>query len=279
MVTVLIAGGGTGGHVFPMLAIGDAAKAMQSDVRVVYVGTPRGLEKHVLKDRGYELYLLNVAPLRGGGLSGFFRGIAQAAIAVPRACALVKRLSPAVVLSVGGYAGGPVSLAARLLNVPVTLLEPNSVLGLSNYLLGPFVERAYVAFPEPEKYFRHEVVRRYGVPLRSSFLPSPYVTKVEPISLLVLGGSQGAKALNEVLPQAIASGVALGLDLRVTHQTGRDGEAAVCERYDEPASPNGCAWSHSSTTWRPHWRRPTLSSDALGLPSCPSCAPWGAPRC
>ena len=233
MVTVLIAGGGTGGHVFPMIAVGDAVRAAAPDARVVYVGTARGIEVRVMRERGDSLELLHVLPLRGGGLSGFVRGAARAGSVLPEARRLVERLDARVALSLGGYAGGPVSLAARSLGVPVAILEPNSVLGLSNRLLSPIVDRAYVAFPETARALRPSTVRLFGVPLRRAFARAPYAPSEGKLRLLVLGGSQGALALNDVVPRAIARGRARGVDLDVVHQTGRDREDAVRSLYAE----------------------------------------------
>ncbi|MFT3771156.1 MAG: glycosyltransferase [Minicystis sp.] len=143
----------------------------------------------------------------------------------------MRRLRPDVALSAGGYAGGPIALAARLHGVPVALLEPNSVLGLSNRLLTPFAERAYVAFPEAERFLRPSTVRRLGVPLRRAFEPAEYTAKQGPMRILVLGGSQGAKGINEAVPRAIAAAVAKNADVVVTHQTGRDRDADVRALY------------------------------------------------
>lgn len=233
MVTVLIAGGGTGGHVFPMIAVGDAVRALDASARVVYCGTSRGIEARVIPAHGGELELLHVIPLRGGGVSGFVKGVTRAAGSLPEARAMVKRLRPDVVLSVGGYAAGPVSLAARFAGVPVTMLEPNSVLGLANRLLSPFAARAYVAFPEAERFLRPSVVRRSGVPLRRAFSPAPYAPKSGPLTALVLGGSQGSQALNSTVPRAIAAARRRGVGVSVVHQTGRDREAEVRALYAE----------------------------------------------
>ena len=234
MTTVLIAGGGTGGHVYPMLAVGDAVRALAPETRVVYVGTPRGIEGRVIGGPGGdELFLLDIAPLRGDGVRGFVKGAARAAGVLPAARDLVRRLRPDVALSAGGYAGGPIALSARLYGVPVALLEPNSVLGLSNRLLTPFAERAYVAFPEAERYLRPSTVRRLGVPLRRAFAPVAYVPTEGPMRVLVLGGSQGARGINEAVPRAVAEAVAAGADVTVTHQTGRDRDVDVRALYDE----------------------------------------------
>jgi UDP-N-acetylglucosamine--N-acetylmuramyl-(pentapeptide) pyrophosphoryl-undecaprenol N-acetylglucosamine transferase len=231
VTTILLAGGGTGGHVFPMLAVGDAIRAADPSSRVVYVGTARGLEARVVPEQGGELELLDILPLRGGGLSGFLKGAQHAAASIPAARDLVRRIGPSAVLSVGGYAGGPVSLAARTLGVAVTVLEPNSVMGLSNRLLAPFAVRAYTTFPEVDRYFRPSIVRRLGVPLRKAFAPSPYPDKRGELSILVLGGSQGAKALNETVPRALAL-VKDVPGLSVLHQAGREREPEARALYE-----------------------------------------------
>ena len=109
MAIILIAGGGTGGHVFPMIAVGQALLRQQRDVEVVYVGTGRGLEARVVPEHGGQLELLDVLPLRGRGFGGFVRGAWRALGVLPQARALVKRLAPDAVFSVGGYAAGPVT--------------------------------------------------------------------------------------------------------------------------------------------------------------------------
>lgn len=231
MATILIAGGGTGGHVFPMIAVGQALLRQHREVDVVYVGTGRGLEARVVQEHGGQLELLDVLPLRGRGLGGFIRGAWRALGVLPQARALVKRLAPDVVFSVGGYAAGPVTLAARSLGVPVTLLEPNSIPGFTNRLLRPLVQRAYVCFPETAAAFAADKVRVTGVPLRHVFAPAAYLAD-RPLRILVMGGSLGAQALNEALPQAIKNCVEAGQDVSVVHQTGRERDQPVRALYD-----------------------------------------------
>jgi UDP-N-acetylglucosamine--N-acetylmuramyl-(pentapeptide) pyrophosphoryl-undecaprenol N-acetylglucosamine transferase len=134
------------------------------------------------------------------------------------------------VLSVGGYAAGPASLAAWSLGVPLALLEPNSVIGLANRLLAPLARRAYVAFPEAERHFQHARILRAGVPLRPGFLPAPPRAPGERLRLLVLGGSQGAKALNDAVPRAVEK---LSGRVEVLHQSGSASETAVRALYAE----------------------------------------------
>lgn len=230
-MTVLIAGGGTGGHVYPMLAVGQAIARATKDAQVFYVGTSRGLEARVMPQSGCDLEVLDIAPLRGGGARGLARGVYKS-LASFKACRdLVKRRRPNVVLSVGGYAGGPVALAARAMGVPLAILEPNGVLGLTNRLLKPFAKRAYVAFGDLDRSFKEGVAMRTGVPLRNAFAARPYVPTPGKLRVLVLGGSLGAKALNERVPEAIAQVLAKGTELEVVHQTGRNRLNETLERY------------------------------------------------
>lgn len=227
--TVVMAGGGTGGHVFPMVAIAHALRRQNPHIRPVFVGTARGMETRFVPEQGFELELLDVLPMRGAGISGMMRGAARAAALLPESRKLLQRLRPSAVFSVGGYAAGPVSLAARTMGIPVALLEPNSVAGLANLLIAPFVQRAYVAFDLVERHFSPAVVRRLGVPLRSGFEPAPYTVHDRP-RILVLGGSQGATALNQSLPQALAR---LQYPVEVVHQCGKAHLEAVKTMYHQ----------------------------------------------
>ncbi|MEO8901074.1 MAG: undecaprenyldiphospho-muramoylpentapeptide beta-N-acetylglucosaminyltransferase [Polyangiaceae bacterium] len=228
--TLIFAGGGTGGHVYPMIAVADAVRALAPELRLVFVGTERGMETRVVPERGYELELMRVLPIRGGGVTGALRGIARAATALPEARALVNRLAPSAVFSIGGYAAGPVSLAARAAGIPVALMEPNSVIGLANRLIAPLVQRAYTAFPESEKHFKQSVVLRCGVPIRDGFARAPYTPQLSALRILVLGGSQGAKSLNEAVPHALAQ---TQTNVVVVHQCGAAHEAAARRLYAE----------------------------------------------
>ncbi len=227
----VFAGGGTGGHLFPLVAVADALRREAPGVECVFVGTARGIEARVLPARGERLELLDVRPLKGGGLRGAATGLARAAASLPEAARLVRRLRPEAVLSVGGYAAGPVSLAARLLGVPLALLEPNSTLGLTNFALSPLASRAYVAFDEVGRRFRPSIVRPFGVPLRPGFEPSPYRPEAGRARLVVLGGSQGSEALNRALPEAAAELARALPGLSIVHQAGRGRAEAVRAAY------------------------------------------------
>jgi len=235
--TILIAGGGTGGHVFPGLAVAHALNEL-ADVTVVFAGSPRGLETKIVPAHGYQLELLEVEPMKGGGPARAIRGALVAAKAMRAATGMVGRLRPSAVLSVGGYSGGPAALACVRARVPLAILEPNSVLGLANRLLAPFAKRAYVAWAATAKVFRGEKARVYGVPLRPGFDPQPYAAPPGRRRLLVLGGSQGSVALNERLPFAIARAARSVGDIDVVHQTGTDREVAVRKAYKDAGIKN-----------------------------------------
>lgn len=232
MPVVLVAGGGTGGHVYPAIAVARALGQL-ADVEVVFAGSPRGLETRVVPENGFPLELLDVEPMKGGGPERAIRGALVAAKATRTARGIVRRIRPAAVLSVGGYAAGPAALACVSQRIPLAILEPNSTLGLANRLLAPFAKRAYLAWSETRRHFRGDKARLYGVPLRAGFEPRSYVASASGAStkrLLVLGGSQGAQHLNEVLPVAIAR-AQKSVAFTVVHQAGRDRDDAVREAY------------------------------------------------
>jgi len=227
---IVMAGGGTGGHVFPLLAVADALKLAAPELSLVFVGTERGLESRLVPERGYALEFVNVKPIRGAGVAGALSGAASAALSLPRARALLKRHSPRLVFSVGGYAAGPLALAAKLLGIPVALLEPNADIGLANRWVAPFVTRAYTAFPETQRFFSERVVLETGVPIRHGFVARARSRDHGIPRLLVLGGSQGARTLNEAVPRAISQ---LGSRAEVVHQCGAAHEAATRALYAE----------------------------------------------
>lgn len=233
-MTFLFAGGGTGGHIFPLVAVAQAVREQRSDVQIVFVGTARGLEQNVLGRLGERLELLDIIPIKGAGVKGAVRGVFRAAASLPQARALVKRLAPCAVLSLGGYAAGPVSLAARMSGVAVTILEPNSVLGLANQLMAPVAHRAYLTFDQTRKWFRASQVLQTGVPLRHGFSPRPFTPTPGMLRVLVMGGSQGARTLNEHVPQAIGLVKRDSeLCLRVVHQCGNNNQDSVSRAYEQ----------------------------------------------
>ncbi len=225
---VLIAGGGTGGHVYPALAVAEVLRQKYA-ATVTFVGTAKGQEVQVVPKAGFDLELMEIEPLKGVQSTRAFLNMISAGASMFTALGLLRRCKPDVVLSVGGYAAGPVSLAASLSFVPLALLEPNSVMGLTQRVLLRFAKRLYAAYPEVAA--RVSFAQILGVPLRSGFSSATYPPS-EPQVLLVLGGSQGARALNERLPPAVRRLLGRFPSLSVIHQSGPTDELAVRVAYD-----------------------------------------------
>jgi UDP-N-acetylglucosamine--N-acetylmuramyl-(pentapeptide) pyrophosphoryl-undecaprenol N-acetylglucosamine transferase len=231
---LVIAAGGTGGHFYPGVAVLEALRE-RCEVEALFVGTPRGIEAKKVPAMGENLATFDITPLNGMSLGKKLAGLVRLPRAGFAAWSAVKRFAPDALLSVGGYASGPVTLAAIARGVPSVVVEPNAVAGFTNRLLGRRVSRACVAWEETGRFFRPESVRLTGTPVRRAFLEraaSAKDTRQETPMVLVIGGSQGAKALNESVPQAIAKLAAEGLRVRVVHQTGERSLEAVRAEYD-----------------------------------------------
>jgi UDP-N-acetylglucosamine--N-acetylmuramyl-(pentapeptide) pyrophosphoryl-undecaprenol N-acetylglucosamine transferase len=231
-VSILLTGGGSGGHVFPLLAVAERLRELSRSVEPVFVGTERGLEKDIVPRAGFHLELMPMQPVLGGGVAVASKGLLSLAKSLPRARALLRQYAPRVVFSIGGYAATPVAMAARAERIPLALMEPNSVPGLSNRVVAPFAQRTYTAFEEVESSFSKKAVMRTGVALRKGFGPRPYNWghhgQDRRLSVLVLGGSQGARSLNEIVPSALGR---TGIVMNVLHQTGKGNAEAVQPLY------------------------------------------------
>jgi UDP-N-acetylglucosamine--N-acetylmuramyl-(pentapeptide) pyrophosphoryl-undecaprenol N-acetylglucosamine transferase len=216
--TVLIAAGGTGGHLYPGIAVADELVRRDAEARVVFAGTPRGLESRLVPRAGYALELLPILPLNGIGLARMLAGLLLLPWGLLRSAWLVLRLRPAAVLGIGGYAGGPVTLLAALLGVRAVILEPNARPGFTNRILRPFVDVAACAYDEARVAFGAKGVLT-GNPVRGGFAALPARPPREPLTLLAFGGSQGSRALNQALVAALP-GLPGPERLRIVHQTG-----------------------------------------------------------
>jgi UDP-N-acetylglucosamine--N-acetylmuramyl-(pentapeptide) pyrophosphoryl-undecaprenol N-acetylglucosamine transferase len=227
--TTLIAAGGTGGHIFPGIAVAQEIKRREPGRRIVFVGTRRGLESRLVPRAGHELALLPVRPLIGVGLTRTLLGLLSLPYALMRALALMLRLRPDAVLGVGGYAGGPVVLMAALLGIRTVVLEPNASPGFTNRVLGPVVKHAACSYEEARRAFGRKGVLT-GNPVRSQLTTVPARPHVAPFTLLTFGGSQGSRVLNQALLAALPS--LPGADrLRIVHQTGPTMHAEMVAAY------------------------------------------------
>jgi UDP-N-acetylglucosamine--N-acetylmuramyl-(pentapeptide) pyrophosphoryl-undecaprenol N-acetylglucosamine transferase len=223
---VLIAGGGTGGHVIPALAIArELRETAAADVR--FVGTARGLETRLVPEAGFPLELIHVGQLKNVSIATRLRTLADLPLGVGRCIGLLRSFRPHVVVGVGGYASGPAMMAALLLRIPTLAFEPNAVPGLANRLVGRRVSAAAVNFEETRRYFRNAQVT--GVPVRPEFFTiAPRPRQQEEKHLLVFGASQGARVFNERMPRIMDRLLAAFPTLKVVHQTGgRHGETTL----------------------------------------------------
>jgi UDP-N-acetylglucosamine--N-acetylmuramyl-(pentapeptide) pyrophosphoryl-undecaprenol N-acetylglucosamine transferase len=236
-LTVVIAGGGTGGHLYPGIAVAREIQRRVPGARVSFAGTARGLEARIVPREGFELDLIRAAGLKGKSIGALLRGALLVPAGLWDAWRLIGRRGPDVVIGVGGYSSGPVVLAAAIRRIPTLVLEQNAVPGLTNRLLAPVVRAAAVTYAQTLSFFgRRGFVT--GNPVRNEFFetanleprPSNFAESQAP-RVLVLGGSQGAHAINMAMVAA-APGLVRGVaGLEVVHQTGERDLAAVREEY------------------------------------------------
>jgi UDP-N-acetylglucosamine--N-acetylmuramyl-(pentapeptide) pyrophosphoryl-undecaprenol N-acetylglucosamine transferase len=234
---ILLAGGGSGGHVFPLLAVAQRLIQALPELEPIFIGTERGLETKLVPAAGHRLELMSALPFRGGGIKGASRGLMSVARALPHARELLRQYQPRAVLSVGGYAAVPISLAARMSGIPLALMEPNAHPGLAQRLVGPGAQRVYTAFDVTKKFFSAAAVLRTGVAIRPGFVPHPYgwSGKGETLRILVLGGSQGARSLNDVVAPALSQ--VKKLPITIVHQVGKGNLVELRQRYAELKRP------------------------------------------
>lgn len=223
---VLIAGGGTGGHIIPALAV---ARELEERHRAatLFVGTARGMEIRLVPEAGFRLRLIDVGPLKSVSLLTRMKTIMRLPRSISECKRLMREFQPNVVFGVGGYASGPAMAAALKLKIPTLAFEPNAMPGLANRLVGKKVQAAAVNFPSAAKWFAHSEVT--GIPVRPAFfrLEPP----AGPPHLLVFGGSQGARIFNTKLPAVIATLLKAVPGLTVLHQSGMRHLSVTEEAY------------------------------------------------
>jgi UDP-N-acetylglucosamine--N-acetylmuramyl-(pentapeptide) pyrophosphoryl-undecaprenol N-acetylglucosamine transferase len=217
--TMLFMAGGTGGHVFPALAVADVLRARGCNI--VWLGSDQGIENRLVPAAGYPLHTLAVRGVRGGGLVRRLLALFMILASVMAAFRLIRRLRPAMAIGFGGYASGPGALAARIAGVALVIHEQNARPGLTNRLLAPLAREVLQGFPGA---FDGRAMTT-GNPVRDviTSLTEParrYADRQGPLRILVTGGSQGALALNRQLPAALTEALR-GVDFEVRHQTGR----------------------------------------------------------
>lgn len=226
---VIFAGGGTGGHLFPGLAVAREFERRDERTEILFVGTERGIEYRVVPKEGFRLETLSVKGIKGRGL----RGVAEALYGVPasflRSLAIIRRFQPDCIIGLGGYASGPLLLAGRIAGARCAIMEQNLRPGFTNKILARMVQRVFTSYPQSAAFFPGARVLETGNPVRWRKLPE--VEKRGKFSLLVFGGSAGARRINIAVLDALKELTDLRETLFVTHQTGQSDYAAVKAAY------------------------------------------------
>jgi UDP-N-acetylglucosamine--N-acetylmuramyl-(pentapeptide) pyrophosphoryl-undecaprenol N-acetylglucosamine transferase len=250
---VLIAGGGTGGHIIPALAV--ARELVERyKAEMLFVGTARGMETRLVPEAGFNLRLIEVGPLKNVSLVTRLRTLLSLPRSIAACMELIREFRPSVVFGVGGYASGPAMAAALRLKAPTMVFEPNAMPGLANRLVGKKVQAAAVNFSSAAKWFRNCEVT--GIPVRPEFFTLEPPTAPNP-HLLVFGGSQGARNFNIHMPRIIPALLDAVPGLTVLHQSGARHLEATQAAYAASVTGPG--------RWPKRWEvRPFLSD----MPAC-----------
>ena len=235
----MIAGGGTGGHIYPAIAIAQEFMRGDPDRRVVFVGTRYGLEKTIVPKAGFPLEFISVGGLKGKGGLDLIKNLARLPFGFAQAWRVVGKLRPNVVLGVGGYASGPVLLAAKLRGIPTAIHEQNAFPGLANRSVARFVTAVAVAFPDAAPRLKRSDAVVTGNPIRKEFFEASRQQRTENRQrLLIFGGSQGSRVLNQAMTGALLFLARLKDRLEIVHQTGPADVEQVRTAYKASAFPD-----------------------------------------
>lgn len=237
MNCVFIAAGGTGGHIYPALAIAQALQGMKPDWQVYFVGTPSGLENKIVPPKGFPVLHVKVGKLNAVPFYQKLLTLIRLPLAFISSWRLLRQLRPKFVLGVGGYASGPILLVASLLGIPTAIWEPNAMPGLTNRLLSRFVDECYLVFESARAHLKARRFISSGMPVRRE------IEAVAPAAglgsgarhLLVFGGSQGARAINSAVAEMLKSADPFAATHETVHQTGPSDFSRVKALYGESA--------------------------------------------
>ncbi len=242
---LIIAGGKTGGHLFPGIALADAVVAQDESSKVQFVGTEAGIEARVLPPLGWDLVTIDISGLKTVGWRGMLRGALRIPKALWQSRRILKAFRPDVVVGVGGYASGPVVLMARWLGIRTAILEQNSIPGLTNRVLGRFVDRIFISFDVTRRFFAAKKTVLSGNPIRKALVHPEGQDTAErslhaPPLVFVFGGSQGAVAVNRLFVEAAALLASRGCTFRILHQTGRADLETTQKAYQDAGITASC---------------------------------------
>ena len=235
---IVVAGGGTGGHLFPGIAIAKEFTARNSATRVIFVSTGNQLEKAVLSKAGFELRSIQVAGIKGRGIWNQLKSVLKIPGAILSAMGLLKDYSPDLIVGLGSYSAGPVVMGAWLMRVPIAIHEQNILPGITNKILARFADRIYISFENTQSRLNPRKVYWTGNPVRRELLeiadgghtPAAHETDQKKFTVLIIGGSQGAHRVNTAMIEALEH-LQNSERLHFVHQTGEADEVSVREAY------------------------------------------------
>ncbi|MFZ1702424.1 MAG: undecaprenyldiphospho-muramoylpentapeptide beta-N-acetylglucosaminyltransferase [Pyrinomonadaceae bacterium] len=229
---LLIAAGGTGGHIYPGVAVAKEVIARDPASEVLFVGTARGLETKIVRDSGFQLSLIHSVGLKNVGLIGKIKGMTVLPRSFVEARKLIKQFRPHVVVGAGGYVSGPVLMMAAIMGVPTLVMDSNALPGFTNRQLARFVDKAALTFEESLPFFGKKGVVT-GNPVRKEFFDVARKERGEKVHVLIFGGSQGARAINNAMVAALSELENYEGRLTITHQTGEADYETIRAAYNE----------------------------------------------
>ncbi len=230
---IIISGGGTGGHLFPGVALAEELVRKDSNNQILFVGTLQGLEAEVVPKLGYSIRFIKVEGIKGRKLSSKLRVAGKIPGSALQSFQIIRNLHPHLVIGVGGYASGPLVATAWALSIPTVIHEQNAYPGITNRILGWLVKRVFISFQETSKYFPKGKTRLMGNPVRRQFLEGLKEKKEQgnSFSLLLLGGSQGSHRINTTMLEALNYLQKIRKGLKIIHQTGAKDYESVSRAY------------------------------------------------
>jgi UDP-N-acetylglucosamine--N-acetylmuramyl-(pentapeptide) pyrophosphoryl-undecaprenol N-acetylglucosamine transferase len=231
---VVIAAGGTGGHMYPAIAYAKAFQLHDPGGHILFVGTGKAVEKNILRQEGFPVEPIQVEGVVGRSVMSMVRAFWLLPKSIWRAIQILRSQKADLVIGTGGYFSPPVVFAAWLLQIPRVLLEPNAMPGLANRVLGPLANRVFLSFESARPFFPSSKVKTIGTPIRQAFVldhpPAPPQTLAH---LLIFGGSQGAHAINSAMLDAVERSPIIRESVTLTHQTGTDDYERVRRGYEK----------------------------------------------
>ncbi len=226
---VILAGGGTGGHLFPGLAVAREFQQRDMMTEILFVGTEQGIEARVLPREGFKLELLPIKGIMGRGGQGLLDALSGVPRSMLRSLAIIRSFRPDLVIGLGGYASGPLLLAGKLKSIRSAIMEQNLRPGFTNRLLARLTDRVFISYPESRDYFGRAQIRVTGNPVR--WHKPAAVERSDKFTVLVFGGSAGAHRINVATVDALRNLTDLSPSLKVIHQTGEADYAVIKEAY------------------------------------------------